>query len=129
MNIRNLILFSMLLLPLHIMQPPGLSAAQDRDISNKNKACLGCHSKQNITILFQNSESVPGYIDESKLRASAHASFACIDCHTEFASDEHPKRNFQSHEQYKIRASLTCRRCHTDEQIRTRPVHVDILSR
>jgi hypothetical protein len=60
---------------------------------------------------------------------SADALFACFDCHTEFAEVEHPKRNFQSHEQYKIRTSLTCRRCHTDEQIRTRPVHIDILSR
>jgi predicted CXXCH cytochrome family protein len=129
MNIRNVVLFSILMLPLQIVQPAGSLEASDRDISNKNRSCLGCHGKQGITISFQNRESVPGYIDESKLKTSAHALFACIDCHTEFAADEHPKRNFQSHEQYKIRTSLTCRRCHTDEQIRTRPVHIDILSR
>jgi predicted CXXCH cytochrome family protein len=129
MNIRNVVLLSMLMLPLQIVLSAGSLEASDRDISNKNRSCLGCHGKQDITISFQNKESVPGYIDETKLKTSAHALFACIDCHTEFAADEHPKRNFQSHEQYKIRASLTCRRCHTDEQIRSRPVHVDILSR
>lgn len=129
MKTLNILLFFALLLSLQVTMSVDFLEAADQDLSHQNKSCLGCHGKQDITLLFQNRESVSGYVDESKLKTSAHAMFGCIDCHTEFAADQHPKRNFQSHEQYKIRTSLTCRRCHSDEQIMTRPVHVDILNR
>ena len=131
MNMPKMLLFSLLVLVPALEGMPSMDRleAADRVLSNPNRSCLACHGKQEITISFQNSESVSGYVDEEKLKSSAHAAFACTDCHAEFAADQHPKRNFQSHEQYKVRASLACRRCHADEQIRTRPVHIDVLNR
>jgi hypothetical protein len=105
------------------------SEAADPVPSQQNKACLGCHGKQDITISFQNRESVSGHIDEEKLKASPHVVFACSDCHTEFSLDQHPKRIFQSREQYKTRASLSCRRCHSDEKLKAKPVHLDVLNK
>lgn len=128
MKTRNILLLLALPLLLRVTAVVDRGEAADRGRADQNTSCLGCHGKQDITVQFQNKESVSGYLDEEKLKTSVHGTLACAECHAEFAGDQHPKRNFQSHEQYRIRSSLACRRCHSDEQISTRSVHVDVLN-
>ncbi|HEX9021494.1 MAG TPA: cytochrome c3 family protein [Nitrospirota bacterium] len=128
MKVRNILLIFMLVLPLQVMLSRDCLGAADGDRSGQNRPCLGCHGKQEIAVPFQDSGSVSGYVDEEKLKSSVHALFACTDCHAEFRGENHPKRNFRSRQQYRVRSSLACRRCHADEQLRTRPVHVDVLN-
>ena len=127
MKIRNILLLAALSVSLQVMRPVDRVEANDGAPPDRNRQCLGCHGKQEITIPFQDSDSVSGRVDEEKLNASVHALLSCTDCHAEFSANSHPKRNFRSREQYRVRSSLACRRCHTDEQIKTRPVHVDVL--
>ncbi|HTG01353.1 MAG TPA: cytochrome c3 family protein [Nitrospirota bacterium] len=128
MNVKNVIFLCALLPLLSMLLPlPGGAAAET--ISNQNDACLACHAKQDIVISFQNNESLSGHVDVEKLKASAHGELACSACHIEFASAQHPKRIFRSREQFTVRASLVCRRCHSDEQLKARPVHVELLER
>ncbi len=129
MNVRKIILFLAALLPLQVMLWSGSPEAIEDVTSALYGKCLDCHGKEGIVISFQNKESVSGYVNKSKLMSSAHAAFACTTCHTEFSDNQHPKRNLQSLQQYKVRASLSCRRCHKDDQILTRPVHNEILTR
>ncbi len=129
MNFRNTLLIAVFMLLSQGIPAVERSEAADRVSSQQTKACLSCHGRQDITISFQNHETVTGYIDEDRLKASAHASLSCTDCHSEFTTEQHPNRIFKSRDQYKTRASLPCRRCHSDEQIKARPVHVDVLNK
>jgi predicted CXXCH cytochrome family protein len=52
---------------------------------------------------------------------------ACSACHVDFIEGNHPKRTFKSKEQYQIKSSLVCRRCHTDEQLKKHDVHAGLL--
>jgi predicted CXXCH cytochrome family protein len=129
MKKQKIILFALLVLPLQVLLLMDRLEASDRPPSNQNASCLACHGKQDIAIAFLDGKSVSGHVDEEKLKASIHGSFACTECHAEFADNQHPKRNFRSREQYRIRSAHACRRCHTDDQIRKRSVHVDVLRR
>ncbi|MCL4490804.1 MAG: cytochrome c3 family protein [Nitrospirae bacterium] len=102
--------------------------AGDVDISDEAQKCLGCHAKHGLMKTFENGDSIKAYVDAEKFRASAHNSLRCSGCHTDFAGDKHPKRRFRSKEQYKIKASLACRTCHTCDQIRARSIHAKLLN-
>lgn len=104
-----------------------LVSARDVVLSDEAGACLGCHGKQGLVKRFQSGESVNAFVDAEKFKASVHSFLACSGCHSEFSTDSHPSRRFRSKKQYQIRASLECRRCHTDEQIKGNPIHAGLL--
>ncbi len=102
--------------------------AGNSDLSDEAQKCLGCHAKHGLTKTFENSDSMEAHVDAEKFRASAHNSLRCSDCHTDFAGDKHPQRRFRSKDQYRIKASLVCRKCHTCDQIRAKSIHTKLLN-
>jgi predicted CXXCH cytochrome family protein len=97
-------------------------------LSDEAQACLECHSKRGIIKTFENKESLEAYVEAEKFGNSVHNTLKCSDCHTDFSGEEHPQRRFRSKEQYKIKAALSCRKCHQSEQISTIPIHARLLS-
>ena len=105
-----------------------LTMAEDIIFSDEVQGCLGCHSKHGIVKKFENGESVEAVVDAGKFRTSVHNSLNCSDCHTDFSADNHPQRRFRSKEQYKIKSSLVCRKCHTREDNKAASLHDKLLS-
>jgi nitrate/TMAO reductase-like tetraheme cytochrome c subunit len=98
------------------------ASARYSTLSEEARGCLECHAKPGLVKKFNNNESVIAYVDLEKFKVSVHRSFNCSDCHTDFSSESHPKRMFRDKEQYRIKTSSTCRRCHS-EQIMTKSIH------
>ncbi len=111
---------------LFLLLLPGASPAAPA--SDQNARCLACHARTGITLRFLNKEEISASLNAERLRASAHGSFACTACHPDF-SGNHPDRTFKSKAQYRVKAALICRKCHSGEQIRRRPVHVGLLQK
>ncbi len=123
---ERIILFLLSLFWVFIISIDSVSAA-DTALSEEAQKCLGCHAQLGIVKKFENNESVTAYVDAEKFKASVHNSLTCSDCHDEFSSDKHPARKFRSKKQYKIRSSLVCKHCHTDQQISAKPIHASLL--
>lgn len=119
-------LYGMALL-LVLVLPPGRAGAEQSLSSGETQQCLECHAKPGIGITFQNNETLSASVDPDTFKGSAHGSLACSTCHGDFAAGKHPARSFKSKAQYRIRSSLVCRRCHTDEQIKKCAVHTELL--
>src|SRR3990172_9081700 len=96
-------------------------------ISDEAQQCLVCHAKHGLTKVFEDSKSIEAYVDAGEFRASVHKELKCSECHTDFSGEKHPKRRFRNTEQYKIQAALACKRCHTDEQLKTKSIHAAVL--
>ena len=105
----------------------GSAEADHGFISEESQACLECHAKPGITKFFQNNDALLAYVDPDKFQNSVHSSLACSSCHVDFSGGKHPNRVFKSKIQYQAKASLICRRCHTEEQIKRRAVHRGLL--
>jgi hypothetical protein len=101
--------------------------AKGSDLSAETQQCLACHGKRGIIKKFENGDSVAAYVDSEKFNASVHKSLTCFDCHSDFSSENHPNRRFRSMEQYRIKSSRVCRKCHTYERIKTKSIHVGLL--
>ncbi len=103
------------------------AGAREVVLSDEARGCFACHGKRGITKKFQNGESVAAYVDAEKFTASVHGFLTCSRCHGEFSADSHPTRRFRSKKQYQVRSALACRHCHTDEQLKGKPIHVGAL--
>ncbi len=103
------------------------ASAKDIVLSEEAGKCLGCHGKTGIVKQFQNSDVVEAYIDAEKFKNSAHGRSDCSSCHADFSGKNHPTRAFRSKNQYKIRSSLECRRCHHDKQLKAKFIHFELL--
>ncbi len=97
--------------------------------SEETKYCLGCHGRLGALKRFSNGESVSVHVDPARFKASVHRMLSCTGCHEEFSPDMHPERIFRGLHQYRARASWICRKCHRDEELRTRGVHASLLDR
>jgi len=58
----------------------------------KNGDCLDCHSDRTLAITNAAGKTIPLFVDEAKLKASAHSTNACVSCHID-ATDKHPDDN------------------------------------
>jgi predicted CXXCH cytochrome family protein len=96
-------------------------------ISSEAEKCLVCHAKHGLTKVFENNKSIEAYVDAGEFMASVHKELQCSECHTDFSAERHPKRRFRNSEQYKIQAALACKRCHTNEQLKTKSIHAAVL--
>jgi len=96
-------------------------------LSAEAQRCLECHGKRGIIKTLENKESLAAYVEAEQFRACVHNALNCSDCHTDFSAGEHPQRRFRSKEQYKIKAALTCRKCHQLEKIKTIPIHTRLM--
>ena len=58
----------------------------------KNSDCLDCHSDKTLAITNAAGKAVSLFVDEAKLKASAHKTNTCISCHAD-VTDKHPDDN------------------------------------
>ena len=58
----------------------------------KNSDCLDCHSDKTLIITNAAGRAVSLFVDEAKLKASAHKTNACISCHAD-VTVKHPDDN------------------------------------
>jgi len=70
----------------------------------KNSDCLDCHGDNTLFKTNAAGKAVSLFVDAAKLKLSAHATNACISCHTDVTT-KHPDDN-------KILAPVNCALCH-----------------
>jgi formate dehydrogenase gamma subunit len=58
----------------------------------KNTDCLDCHSDRTLAITNAAGKAVSLFVDEAKLKASAHQTNTCVSCHAD-VTDKHPDDN------------------------------------
>jgi hypothetical protein len=97
--------------------------------STEMPACLGCHSRENLTLKFADGSSLSAYVDKKALAASAHGSLDCSDCHEGYTAESHPRTMYRSKKLFQLRLSRICRGCHTDKEICKKAVHESLLGR
>jgi predicted CXXCH cytochrome family protein len=105
----------------------GVASAENEGLPEETQACLLCHARSGTMVTFQNNEYVEAYVDPEAFKASVHHAVLCSQCHPDFTEGRHPRRVFRSKSQYQIKASLVCKRCHRDEQIKSQAIHVALL--
>ncbi|HXX58826.1 MAG TPA: cytochrome c3 family protein [Thermodesulfovibrionales bacterium] len=105
----------------------GPAFAGEGAASGEVQRCLECHAGHDIIKQFENGETLNVHVSPEKFAASVHRALACSDCHGDFSGAGHPQRRFRSREQFRIKSSLACRKCHSLEKIKTRAIHVNIL--
>lgn len=101
--------------------------AADGGLSEEAKACLSCHAKPGNIFTFENNEYVEAFVDPARFKSSAHSFLPCSDCHTDFGKNRHPKRTFRNKQQYQTKAAQSCRRCHSDQQLKNNRVHATLV--
>jgi formate dehydrogenase gamma subunit len=77
-----------------------LAAAQEL----KDSACLDCHSDNTLTTTNAAGKTVSLFVDVAKLKASVHATNACVSCHADLTA-KHPDDGVEA-------KPVDCRRCH-----------------
>ncbi|NIO15418.1 MAG: hypothetical protein GTN70_00160 [Deltaproteobacteria bacterium] len=107
----------------------GISSGREMALRDPAKSCLHCHGKPGIVITFSSGESVNAFVDADLYRSSVHNFLTCATCHSDFSEKNHPKRQFRSKDQYRVRASMTCRGCHKQDKIRSKTIHASLLKR
>jgi formate dehydrogenase gamma subunit len=58
----------------------------------KNSDCLDCHSDRTLAITNAAGKAVSLFVDEAKLKASAHRTNTCVSCHADVTA-KHPDDN------------------------------------
>lgn len=116
------------LLALLFLPGPAPGAAAVQDLPGDAAACLGCHGQKGITIKFESGEKLDAFIDAGKYQASRHGSLPCSSCHSDFSEQSHPERTFKNRDQYASKASVVCRQCHSEDQLKKSPVHAALFA-
>jgi len=105
--------------------PAGLFAGPG---GGEDEICLGCHADKSLTISFEGGGKASAYVDEKELKGSIHKMLSCTACHSGFSTDDHPKRKFAGRRQYTLEASAGCRNCHSESQLKRKPIHLSIIN-
>jgi formate dehydrogenase gamma subunit len=69
-----------------------LAAVLPASAGLKNSDCLDCHSDKTLAITNAAGKTVSLFVDEAKLKASAHKTNSCVSCHAD-AGNKHPDDN------------------------------------
>ena len=105
----------------------GAADAENGPFAKEVKDCLSCHGNPGLTVVFENKERIDAYVDPTKFQDSVHRKLLCSECHPAFSGGKHPRNTFRSKQQYQIKASLVCHRCHHDRQLKANPIHATLL--
>jgi hypothetical protein len=100
-----------------------LSSSSAGEAYEENKHCLDCHKEKGLVKKFPDGNFVQAYVNPEDFDKSVHRSLQCTACHKEFADRRHPKRDFNSKLQYRVKESLVCRDCHAEGSLKSRAVH------
>ncbi|HBX43848.1 MAG TPA: hypothetical protein DEH27_08755 [Deltaproteobacteria bacterium] len=117
-----------LLLSLLVL-PAAAGQARQADESGASRKCLLCHGKKGIVKTFLNEETVEAYVNPEKIRTSVHNFLTCSECHSGFSAESHPSGQYKSRDQYRLRSSSICRRCHSADKIKDKAVHATLLKK
>ena len=107
----------------------GYGHARETEVSDVSRKCLQCHGKQGIVKTFLNEETVEAYVNPEKIRTSVHNFLTCSECHSGFSEGKHPSGKYKSKFQFRLRSSSICRRCHSADRIKAKPVHATLLKK
>jgi predicted CXXCH cytochrome family protein len=75
--------------------------------------CLRCHSRS-VVAERAGGGTYSIRVDEAKLRASVHPDHACVDCHADFSSNDHPLAAGGRHN-HAVDSTRACARCHAEK--------------
>lgn len=89
--------------------------------------CLTCH-KHDLSMKLGSGELLPLSVNETLLKNSVHGSLQCGVCHTGFSKTEHPLRTFKSKKEFSASVSKACTMCHTETQLKKKPIHADLIT-
>lgn len=94
-----------------------------------NEYCLSCHAKKGAVKKFQEGEPVSVYVNPATYAKSVHKNLACTVCHNEFSDKNHPDRIFRNKQQYSIKESRKCLKCHPESSLKFRTVHEQVFAK
>ena len=89
--------------------------------------CLTCH-KPDLSMRLGSGETLSLSVNESDLKKSVHKGIQCSVCHTGFSKTEHPYRTFKTKRDFTATVSKSCTMCHTDAQLKKKPIHADLIT-
>jgi len=92
-----------------------------------NQYCLTCH-KYDLSMKLSSGELLPLSVNESLLKNSVHGNFPCSVCHTGFSKTAHPFRTFKNKKEFTATVSKSCTMCHTDAQLKKKPIHASVIT-
>jgi len=82
-------------------------AAGEEEEPISSESCLDCHSYSDLTMEDAEGNEISIFVDEEKLRETAHAKLACAECHKDLTL-EHP-------DDEKAAARVDCAGCHEEQ--------------
>jgi hypothetical protein len=129
MNVQHIIITIVFTLIGVFGSDAGQRFARDTRMTDSARKCLACHTGKKIVKTFENGESLDAVVNFEKYQTSVHSHLSCSECHPDFVSDEHPQRRFRSLQQYRIKSSRVCRKCHMDEQMKAKPIHAHLFDK
>ncbi len=107
----------------------GRGVARETPLGDEAVRCLKCHGRKGITLRFQNGDTADAYVNPGKFRSSVHAFLTCSQCHAGFSPEKHPSHAFRDQEQFRLRSSGICRKCHDDKRLEGKSIHAALLRR
>lgn len=106
------------------------STAAEVLLPDEAQICLGCHSDKGLTKQLESKEVLHLYINSSEFARSVHAPLGCNSCHTDISMESHPQvMKIKGKKEWALKASQSCRMCHTDEQIYKKPIHRYVITK
>ena len=83
------------------------------DVNGPDQNCQSCHAGSKTKLHFPDGSSWSVQVDERQINDSIHGGrLGCSDCHQGKWGSNHPKEDYKSARDFRIRQSETCKRCH-----------------
>ncbi len=109
---------------------PELAVAKKAEIVDNAGACMSCHSSREFSKTFKNKEKMSVFVNADDFKGTVHAFLSCTDCHQKVSLNAHPGRSsYDSREAFLLAASAACRNCHSDTQLKAKPVHAFLTNK
>ncbi len=109
---------------------PELAVAKKAEIVDNSGACMTCHSSREFSKTFKNREKMSVFVNADDFKGTVHAFLNCTDCHQKVSLSAHPGRSsYDSREAFILAASAACRNCHSDTQLKAKPVHAFLTNK
>jgi len=102
----------------------------DVPLSREAQICLMCHSDKGLTKTFKSKENLSLFVDAKLFKDSVHSFLTCTSCHTDISLENHPPgMTYKSKKEFAVKASKSCRMCHTDEQLYKKDIHHYLITK
>ncbi|MEW6108829.1 MAG: hypothetical protein AB1632_06655 [Nitrospirota bacterium] len=108
---------------------PGYASAKKGTVLDNSPMCMTCHSSQGLTKVFKNNEKLSVFVNADDFKNTVHSFLNCTDCHQKISMATHPGRTFDSRSAFTLESSNACRTCHTDTQLKAKPIHAYLTNK